>query len=60
MIKITCTKKQGRYRAGVFHPHGVTEHDDKTFNKNQLAAIDRDPVLSVETVKSAGKKKSEG
>lgn len=58
MIRITSTR-DGFRRGGIAHPKGTVEYPDKTFSKLQLAAIQAEPVLTVEIIadKPKGKEK---
>ena len=53
MIRIT-SKKDGFRRAGMAH-RGVREYPDKTFDAEQMAALEAEPMLVVEVLKGKGK-----
>lgn len=55
MIRITSTI-DGFRRGGLAHPKETTEHADDAFTKEQLKAIQAEPVLAVEII--ADKKKA--
>lgn len=47
-IKIICTRQNGIYRAGVYHPGGVKVWPDGIFTEEQLASIRKEPLLVVQ------------
>lgn len=47
MIKITSKRHLFR-RAGIVHPKGPVEYPDGKFTKEQLAALQAEPMLTVE------------
>lgn len=57
MIRITNKRKPFR-RAGVAHPKGTMDYEDKAFTKKQLAMLEVEPNLVVEMIDDAeaGKK----
>lgn len=57
MIRIT-SKQDGFRRAGLAHPARPVDHPDKAFTKEQLAALEAEPMLTVEKIdekKTGGK-----
>lgn len=46
MIKITCPR-EGFWRAGVRHPKGTAEYEDKDFSGEQLELLCAEPMLTV-------------
>lgn len=57
-VKITSTQ-EGFRRCGVVHGREPVIHEDGVFTKEQLAALQKDPMLKVEIVKEEKKKKGE-
>ena len=57
MIRITA-KQDGFRRAGMAHAKTPTEYPDNNFSKDQLAALEAEPMLIVERVEN--KKESSG
>ena len=55
MIKISCKRKKGIWRGGVFHPAEVVEHKDEAFTDDQLALIKAENLLFVEKIEDADK-----
>jgi hypothetical protein len=53
MIRITSLR-DGFRRAGIAHPAQPTEHPDDTFTADQLAALQAEPMLTVEVVAPEG------
>ena len=51
MIRIT-SQKEGFRRCGVAHSKKPTEYPDDRFTKEELAALDAEPLLFVEVVES--------
>ena len=49
MIAITCSKKDGLWRAGVRHPFGLAKYGDGFFNDDQMERLCAEPLLTVET-----------
>lgn len=58
MIRITA-KQDGFRRGGIAHPKEATEYPDNAFSKEQLEALQAEPLLKVEIVTGEKKKKSE-
>lgn len=52
-ITIICTRTNGIYRAGVFHPAGAKEWPDGSFTDDQMVSIRKEPLLVVQEEKSA-------
>lgn len=49
MIRIT-SQREGFRRAGIAHPAAATDHPDDAFTAEQLAALQAEPMLTVEII----------
>jgi hypothetical protein len=47
---LIISKRDGFRRAGIEHPSTPTLHDDDRFTKEQLAALEAEPMLIVQYV----------
>jgi hypothetical protein len=49
MVRIT-SKKDGFMRCGIAHKNSPTDYPDKFFTKDQLQALQADPMLKVSSL----------
>lgn len=52
-IQIRCTRKEGLWRAGVFHPGEVVTHDATRFDERQQTLLRDEPLLEITCVEEA-------
>ena len=57
-IKIKCLRRQGIFRAGVFHHAEEIEHPDGRFTPEQIALLQAEPMLEVTLVKEKQREKA--